>query len=79
VAIAPIEAGPGNRVAPHHVEFFVDDGQSSPQIWRRRGCATGFPYESAANLEKGFGAFLATVGRDALFEPLRASGQGDRR
>ena len=78
VAIARVDAGPGMRVAPHHVEFFVDDGQQTPQTWRRRGYEAAFSYEAGKRLTQVFSAFLATAGRDALFEPLRVSAQSDR-
>jgi hypothetical protein len=56
----------------HHVQFFVDEGQTSPQPWRIRNCNLEPSHEARAAMSKAYARFEKLLAHDALYQKLEA-------
>ena len=58
--------------APHHVQFFVDAGQDTPQPWRLRGCEREVAFNARKDIEKAFVTFFVRLGSGSLRDAVLA-------
>lgn len=57
---------------PRHVQFVVDEGETSPFPWRMRTCAKPFTHEAREAGMKAYQAFLKRLDVPAMFDRLKA-------